>query len=66
MNDIARQATQAEREACTEKEQSSNEGADRAKNQKGPPEFAEWVHGASLKLASFEVKATEVEFTLCK
>jgi len=59
MNDVARQSTQAERQPRTEIEKSANEGADSAKNQKGPPEFAEWVHEASLKVASFEVKATE-------
>jgi len=66
MNNIAGETTQAERKARTEIKQTSNKGADSAKNQKGPPEFPAWVHEASLKLASFEVKATEVEFTLCK
>ncbi|MCU1241925.1 MAG: hypothetical protein JWO71_2651 [Candidatus Acidoferrum typicum] len=57
MNNIARQATKAEWKARTEIEQGSNESAHGAQNQKGPPEFAEWVHKASLKLLSFEVKA---------
>ena len=59
MNDVARQATEAERKTSTEKEQGSNECAYGAKNQKGPSEFAEWVHEASVKPANFEVKASE-------
>jgi hypothetical protein len=59
MDNIARQAAQAERKAPAEIEQTSNKGANGAKNQKGPSEFAEWVHEASLKLASFEVKASD-------
>jgi hypothetical protein len=61
MNDIAGQTSKAERQARTEEKQSSNDGANGAKNQKGPPKFAEWVHKASLKLLCFEVKARELE-----
>jgi len=57
MNDVARQPAQAERQSPTKIKQSPNNGAHRAKNQKGPSEFAEWVHEASLKLLRFEVKA---------
>jgi hypothetical protein len=59
MNDVARQSTKAKWQPPAEIEQNSHKRAHGTKNQKGPPEFAEWVHEVSLKLASFEVKATE-------
>jgi hypothetical protein len=56
MNDIARQSTEAKRQSPTKIKQGSNDGADGAKNQESPSEFAERVHEASLEPASFEVK----------
>jgi hypothetical protein len=56
MNDIAGQAAQPEREARTEIKQRANNDDEAAKHQQGPSKFAEWVHGASLKLLRFEVK----------
>ena len=56
MNDIAGQTAEAERKARSEEKQSPHDDADSAENQKGPSEFAEWVHKPSLKLVSIEVK----------
>ncbi len=56
MNNIAGQTAKPERQARPEEKQSPHNNADSAKNQKGPSEFAEWVHKFSLKLASPEVK----------
>jgi hypothetical protein len=61
MNDIAGQTTQAERKARSEEKQSPHDDADSAENQKGPSEFAEWVHKPSLKLLDGEVKERESE-----
>ena len=60
MNNIARQSAETERQTRSEKEQGSNDNAYSAKDQKGPSEFAEWVHNASLKPLSFEVKAERI------
>ena len=56
MSDIAGQPAEAERKARSEEKQSPYNDADSAKNQKGPSEFAEWVHKPSLKLLCDEVK----------
>jgi len=53
MNDIAGQAAKAERQARSEIKHGSNDNANRAKNQKGPSEFAERVHTASLEVPEF-------------
>ena len=59
MNNIAGQTAKPERQARSEEKQSPHDDADNAENQKGPSEFAEWVHELSLKLLCFEVKASE-------
>jgi hypothetical protein len=51
MNDIAGQAAKAERQARSEVQRSSNNNANRAKDQKGPSKFAERVH--SLEADAF-------------
>src|SRR5882762_2154290 len=56
MNNIAGQTAKPERQARPEEKQSPHDNADSAKNQKGPSEFAEWVHKPSLKLLCDEVK----------
>ena len=56
MNNIAGQTAEAERKARSEEKQSPRDDADSAENQKGPSEFAEWVHKPSLKLLCDEVK----------
>jgi len=56
MNNIAGQTAEAERKARSEEKQSPNNDAHGAENQKGPSEFAEWVHKPSLKLLYVEVK----------
>jgi hypothetical protein len=56
MNNIAGQTAKPERQARSEEKQSPNDDADSAENQKGPSEFAEWVHKPSLKLLCDEVK----------
>jgi hypothetical protein len=53
MNNIAGQAAKAKRQARPEIKRGSNDNANRAKNQEGPPEFAERVHGASLEACEF-------------
>ena len=52
-NNIAGQATKAERQARSEIKRSSNDDADGAQDQKGPSELAERVHGASLEACEF-------------
>ncbi len=69
MNNIAGQTAKAERKARSEEKQSPHDDADNAKDQKGPSEFAEWVHTPSLKLLCDEVKTgrrTSRELTLQK
>ena len=61
MNNIARQTAETEWKARSEEKQSSHDDADSAENQKGPAEFAEWVHKPSLKLLDGEVKERESE-----
>jgi hypothetical protein len=56
MNDVAWQATEAERQACAKIEQRPNDSDNAPKDQQGPSKFAEWVHKLSLKLLLFEVK----------
>src|SRR5260370_33455110 len=53
MNNGAGQAAKAERQARSEIKHGSNDNANRAKNQKGPSEFAERVHTASLEVPEF-------------
>jgi hypothetical protein len=60
MDNIPGQAAKAERQSRSEIKENSNDGADSAKDQKGPSEFAEWVHDASLKPLRFEVKASRI------
>ena len=56
MNNIAGQTAETERKARSEEKQSPYGDADSAEKQKGPSEFAEWVHKPSLKLLCDEVK----------
>ena len=60
MNNITGQPPKPEWQLRSEEKQTSNDCTNRAKNQKGPAEFAEWVHNASLELLSFEVKAKRI------
>ena len=53
MNNVAGQAAKAEWQARSEIKHGSNDNANRAKNQKGPSEFAERVHTASLEVPEF-------------
>ena len=53
MNNVAGQAAEAERQARSEIKQTSNDGADGAEDQKGPSEFAEGIHKASLEACEF-------------
>jgi hypothetical protein len=53
MNNVAGQAAKTERQARSEIKHGSNDNANPAKNQKGPSEFAERVHGASLEACEF-------------
>jgi hypothetical protein len=59
MNDIAGQATKAERQPDSEIEYGSNDNANRAEDQKGPSEFAERLHSQSLKASEFGSQSVE-------
>jgi len=60
MNNIAGQSAEPERQPRPEEKQPPNDNAYGAEDQQGPSEFAEWVHSASLKLLSVEVKAARI------
>ena len=53
VNNIAGQAPKPERKTTSEIKHSSDRDANDAEDQKGPPEFAESVHGASLEACEF-------------
>lgn len=59
MNDIAGQTPKAKRQPRPEEKHGSDDSANGAEDQKGPSEFAEWVHKSSLKLLTCEVKSGE-------
>jgi hypothetical protein len=60
MNNVAGQSPQPEGQPRSKIKQCSDDSANRADDQKGPSEFAEWVHEPSLKLPGFEVKAERI------
>jgi hypothetical protein len=53
MDDIAGQAAQSEWQSRSEIKQRPNDNDEAAKDQQGPPKFAEWVHNGSLKPLRF-------------